>query len=363
MKIYVPNESENKKVISFLNKVFHKPFPRLIPSLYGKGKNTMKYHFAANKDGVLRGAVCAYPEAIIINGIAINGIAIGMVATDKKTRGQGIMSAMLNHSFKEYQDSYEISMLTGRRHRYEHFGYYPAGANYLYDISDMSIKKWDKGNPYTIVKAKTEEDFEAVNKLSQGCPLRVERPLANESDVLRNWFSNLYLVKKDGITVGYASGKFFVHHELECMYIDKGESIDYIQAVKAYKDMKRIKLLKVQVLPSEKVFKEAMSLCSEECTMVAHDKYKVFSYKKLLEKLVAISLVDLADLNYNGVVEIVGREKLKINVGNGAYAIEETTEAPTLIISEKDMIAQLFGLDECFIKGLHKVSLRHSDFI
>ncbi|MBQ8178665.1 MAG: GNAT family N-acetyltransferase [Clostridia bacterium] len=362
MNIRVPNNEENKKVIKFLNKVFHKPFPSLIPSLYGKDKNTMQYHYVVEKEGVLSGAICAYPEDITLGGVTINGVAIGMVATAKKARNQGIMGMMLRRSEEAYKDSADVMFLTGRRHRYEHFGYYPAGATYCFEISSVSIKKWEKDNPYVIVRAKTEEDFLEVNELSSKRNMVVDRPRASESDVIRNWFSKLYLVKKKGRTVGYASGKFFKGYELECLYVEGG-TLDCIQAVKAYKDCVKAPVLKVQVLPTEKVYKEAMSLCSEEYVVTSHEKYKVLSYKRLIEKLIAATLSEGKTLSYEGVLEIGGREKLEIVAKDGEFAVRETDKEPTLTISEKDAIASLLGQEESIIPGLQKISLRHSDFI
>ncbi len=361
MKIRVPREDEKNKVIPFLNKVFHKPFPRLIPSLYGKDKNTMPYHFILEREGDLRGAVCAYPEEIKVGEVVIKGLQIGMVATSKKTRGQGIMSAMLKHSFEAYGNECEVSMLTGRRHRYEHFGYYPAGVNYEFKISSMSAKIWENGNPYTFKTAKTETDFTMVEDLKKERRLNVTRPLATETDTLKNWFSKVYLVYKNGELVGYAGGKFFGTYNLEILYVQGGVE-DYAQAVCAYRKWRKAPSLIVEVLPTEKVFLEAMSQACEDYSIKSVYKYKVFSYKKLFEKLIAITLEDNKGLSYEGVIEIVGREKLKIVIKNGAYSIVESEDDATQAYSEKSAIAWLLGMENGAIP-LSKISLRHSDFI
>ena len=156
MEIRIPQKEEKKKVIKFLNKVFHRPFPSLIPSLYGKDKNSMEYHYVVEEKGELVGGICAYPQDICVGEIAFKGVGIGMVATKKSMRGKGIMTMMLNHVFREWEGKCEVMYLTGRRHRYEHFGFYPTGINYSYKISDMSIKKYKNSNPYSIEKAKTQ---------------------------------------------------------------------------------------------------------------------------------------------------------------------------------------------------------------
>lgn len=361
MEIRIPQEEEKKKVVSFLSKVFHRPFPSLIPSLYGKDKNTMSYHFILEKEGKLRGAVCAYPEEIKVGGVSIKGLQIGMVATSKKTRGEGIMTKMLTHSFERYQDECEVSMLTGLRHRYEHFGYYPAGINYEFKVSEMSSKKWENGNPYTIVKAKTQDDFNKIEELKKERKLEVVRPLATETDTLKNWFSKAYLVYKNGELKGYAGGKLFGGQNLEILYVD-GNVLDYIQAVVAYRKFKKAKSIMVEVLPTESTYLEAMSLCSEEYSIKSIYKYKVFSYKRLLEKLIAITLQDNERLSYQGVIAIEGKEKLKVKIENGTYSVEETNDDAEVTYSEKSAIAWLLGMESGVIP-LSKISLRHSDFI
>lgn len=360
MEIYVPSEKDNDKVIKFLCKVFHRPFPRLIPSLYGKGKNSMRYHFCLEKDGALRGALCAYPQEIKIGSVSINGLGIGMVATDKKARGQGIMSAMLEHSFNVYKDSADIACLTGLRHRYEHFGFYPCGVNYIYKISDSSSNKWKNGNPYAVVKAKSEEDFEAVDRLALTAEQVVKGSLATEHETLKNWFSKLYLLKREGKTVGFASGKFDV---LERIYIEGGTVNDYIQGAIAFKKYRKKSLLKVEVLPVEDALKEAMASASEDYEIDCHAKFKVFSYKRLLEKLIAISLERNQSIKYAGVIEVSGREKLKINIEEGNFSVSETEEGADVVLEEWQAVQIFLGAEQGPIQGLQKIALRHSDFI
>ena len=209
--------------------------------------------------------------------------------------------------------------------------------------------------------AKTKEDLEKVEQLKKNRLLEVKRPLATETDTLNNWFSKVYLVYKDGNLVGYAGGKFFGAHNLEIMYVEGGVE-EYIKAASAYRIWKKIPILLVEVLPTEKDFNEAMSQIAEEYSIKSIYKYKVFSYEKLFKKLIAITLQFNPSLSYNGVVEIEGREKLKIVVGNGEYVVEKTDEEASVTYSEKSAIAWLLGAENGPIP-LAKISLRHSDFI
>lgn len=363
MEIRVAKKEENKEVIKFLNKVFHKPFPRLIPSLYGKEKNLMDYHYVVREAGELIGAICAYPEDIIADGITINGVAIGMVATKKTSRGKGVMTTMLNHSFNEYKDKADVMFLTGRRHRYEHFGYYPAGACYSFQISSMSIKKWEKGCPYSIVKAETEEDFEAVDSMAKGARVVIKRPLARECETLRNWFSKLYLIKKEEEVVGFASGKLFKGHTLERIHLKNGSVEDYIKAVSSYKNFKKAPVLNVDVLPTECTLKKAMHACSEDYSVSSHEKYKVISYARLIEKLLLISTSENELENYNKVIEILGREKLRVSVINNKVTVAKSDESPDVVLTEEEAICSLLGQEESIVPGMVKIALRHSDFI
>ncbi|MBR2481146.1 MAG: GNAT family N-acetyltransferase [Clostridia bacterium] len=362
MEIRVAKKEENKKVITFLSKVFTRPFPRLIPSLYGKDKNMMDYHYLVEENGKLIGAVCAYPEDIVTSNTTIKGLAIGMVATLKSARGRGVMTSMLKHVDKEYP-GVDVMFLTGRRHRYEHFGYYPAGACYSFLISSMSIKKWDIGCPFEVVEAKTENDYREVDELNNVGKLRVDKPLARESDTLRNWFSKLYLIKEQGKTVGFASGKFFKGHVLERIFIKDGKVQDYVQGVLAYKKYKGATNLKVDVLPHESALKEAMHMVSEEWSINSHEKYKVVNYARLIKKLLTVTLEEKYLNDFSFVVEIVGREKLLVSVKEGEAIVEESTQEPDLTLSEAQAIASLLGGEESIVNGMVKIALRHSDFI
>lgn len=363
MKISVPQKERKEEVVRFLNKVFHKPFPRLIPSLYGKEKNTMEYHFIVEEGDELVGGICAYPEEIKVGNVVVKALGIGMVATGKKHRGKGIMTKMVTHSLEAYSNECDVAMLTGRRHRYEHYGFYPAGANYIYQISEKSISNIVKGSPFTIVRAKTKEDYAMVDELTKLDLQVVSRPLATESETLRNWYSKLYLIKNGEEVVGFASGKYFNGLCLERMFIKNGSPEDYASAVYAYRKQKKLPLLRVEVLPTERAFKEAMARGSEEYMINSHVKYYVFSYKRLVEKLLAIGLEQGSLRNSECIVEIEGREKMKIVTTATSFVVEETTDEPNLILSEQNAIASLLGAEETIVKGMGKFALRHSDFI
>ena len=363
MEIRIPQKEEKKKVIKFLNKVFHRPFPSLIPSLYGKDKNSMEYHYVVEEKGELVGGICAYPQDICVGEIAFKGVGIGMVATKKSMRGKGIMTMMLNHVFREWEGKCEVMYLTGRRHRYEHFGFYPTGINYSYKISDMSIKKYKNSNPYSIEKAKTQEDFNAIDELASGAELRNVTPLSTESDTLRNWFSSAYVIKKDGETVGFAGGKFFGSNVLERLYVKDGSVEDYIDCVRAYKDYKKVTNLMVEVLPGEVEFKEAMQRVCEEYSVVSTAKYKVLDYKTLIYKLLLVGKNQGSLEDVETVVEIEGRERLKIVVSGQDVSVTVTEETPKIVLSEQRAIAILLGAEDGLVKGIGKFALRHADFI
>jgi|GEM_PF-5903046 len=363
MEIRIPRKEENKKVIKFLSKVFHRPFPSLIPSLYGKEKNSMDYHYIVEDGGELVGGICAYPQEVHVNGVVFNGVAIGMVATKKSKRGKGIMSTMLNHVFKEYENICEISYLTGRRHRYEHFGYYPTGVIYSYKISSMSIKKYNNGNPYSIEPAKTKEDYASISELAMGASQYNATPISTEGDTLRNWFSKAYVIRKDGKAVGFAGGKSFGSNVLERLYVKDGSWQDYVACVSAYKEYKKVSNLTVEVLPSEKEFKEAMQRVCEDYSIVSTVKYKVFDYQALIYKLLQVGKNAGSLEDVETVIEIEGRTKLKISVRGEEIAVTPTEEAPKMTLSEQNAIASLVGAEEGIVKGIGKFALRHSDFI
>ena len=363
MEIRIPKKEEKKKVVKFLNKVFHRHFPSLIPSLYGKDKNSMEYHYIVEEGGMLVGGICAYPQDICVGDVVFNGVGIGMVATKKSMRGKGIMTTMLNHVFKEYEGKCEVMYLTGRRHRYEHFGFYPTGVTYSYKVSDMSIKKYESSNPYSIIKAKTKKDFMAIDELAKGARERNVTPLSTESDTLRNWFSKAYLIKKDGETIGFAGGKFFGANVLERLYVKDGSVEDYIDCVSAYKRYKKATNLMVEVLPNELELKEAMQRVCEEYSVVSTVKYKVMDYQKLIYKLLLLGKKQGTLQDCDTIVEIEGRERLKIVVSGQDVSVTVTEETPKQVLSEQNAIAILLGAEDSLVKGIGKFALRHSDFI
>ena len=359
-KIYLPSKEDNKKIIRILNGIFKKHFPSLIPSLYGKGKNSMEYHYCLEEDGKLNGIVCAYPSTINVGPVSIKGLGIGMVSTRKSARGKGVMTTLLNHILGSANESYDIAYLTGRRKRYEHFGFYPAGVNYIYDISGTSIQKYKNGNPYTVKKVKSEEDINAVNELSKTGYQVVERPNTSDAEVLRNWYAKLYLLLKDGAPVGFMNVQL---NKIERVYVKGGSADDYGYAISAYMQYKGKKFIKVEAIPSEKECIKALDDISEVKIVHSGFKYKIFSFARLTEKLASLAVAEGDSGSYSAVIEVVGKEKFALTVKDGAVNVCHTEEASNIVLTEQQAVSALLGGERISIPCLAPISLHHYDLI
>ena len=357
--VYVPSDDQNKSLIKLLNKVFRKNFPTLLPTLYGKDKCTAKYHYCIDLDGKRVGAVCAYPSEIKVGEVAINGLGIGMVATKKSARGKGVMTTLLNHALTNAEKEYDIAYLTGRRKRYEHFGFYPAGCNHMYEISNISIQKYKKGNPYKIIRVKSKAQMAMVNALSAKGYQVINRPLATDAEVLLNWHNKLYLVEKQGTPVGFISAKLI---KLDRIFIDGGSQDDYAYAVSAFMQFKKLKFIMAEAIPSEAECIKALDDVSETKSIREGFKFKVFNYARLFNKLSLLAVQEGYKGEFCKTIEIEGVEKFTLSIRNGIVNVTSTEEEAELILTEQQAVEVLLGPSARDIP-LAKFGLHHSDLI
>lgn len=105
------------QAIAFANHQFHTDFDALQPKLYRHYDAGATY--AHTTDGVLTGLLSTY--AYSWGGLQC--LSVGTVCTDNAFRGQGIMSHLFAYLEERVFPAYDLITLSGRRERYETFGF------------------------------------------------------------------------------------------------------------------------------------------------------------------------------------------------------------------------------------------------
>lgn len=134
-------------------------------------------HAIVEKDGRIVSHVAAIPQTLVVGDGTVECWGIGGVATDRRYRGNGYMSQLLEFWFDRMDDAgVPLSELSGNRQRYNHFGYENAGAELRYTITDRSFA----GTPEPTAESVAcydgaDEHLEVLREIHGQEPYRVHR--------------------------------------------------------------------------------------------------------------------------------------------------------------------------------------------
>ena len=140
-------EEDFDDLVNFINYVFsndgeESDFINLLPKLYKQEYNTMKNHYIVKENGEIKAVVGAFPmELIILDNTSLKITGIGTVSVHPYSRGYGYMKKLMNMALKDMRkQGIHISCLSGKRQRYEYFGYTPCGQKIYYTIKAENVK-------------------------------------------------------------------------------------------------------------------------------------------------------------------------------------------------------------------------------
>jgi len=323
------------KLVKFMNKVFHHNFTSLLPKLYADDAS-MKDHFVAKEDGELVGVLGCFPIVYNLKDIKLDIYGIGMVSTDKKHRGKGIMSSLVKASIEEAKQNHiDCMVLTGQRQRYEHFGFVPAGSEYHFSVSEKNLKNAD-ASIYRFVRVKKDSEYlPAMAALYNKQEIRAERD--RFYDTLISWYvRGIYAVLRDGVFVGYIVARMWNIHEIVL------DNQDIRAVLKAFLRKKRYKRVNIKVNPYHYEAVREYFAFAEKCSVHNNLNLMVVDYERLLNKLFLYKISLDPSYQYRRLLSVQNAGSFDINVGGGIVRIEKTDKTAEIILTQAEAVSKLF---------------------
>ena len=141
MVIYRDAEKEEySKIICLANEVFNLDFEQLLPkTFYPSGNVHNITKVAQREDGKLIAEVCVLPQTVTVGANTLKSNYLGTVSVHKEHRGEGHMIKLMNLFLEEMKGKYDLSVLGGRRQRYEYFGYTYGGEQWDYTVTIHNV--------------------------------------------------------------------------------------------------------------------------------------------------------------------------------------------------------------------------------
>ena len=188
--IVLETQESLSEAVAFANRQFGVDFMRFQPKLYCHAEAGATY--TLRKNGEIAGMLSIYPST----GGRVRFLSIGTVCTDPAFRGQGVMSALFSFLQETVFPGYDIITLSGRRERYEHFGF--AKALWFPEY-------WfypDSGETGLRISAASETDAPILMACWLAYGSGIERPMNRILDILQSANQKVGLLS-DGRQFGY----------------------------------------------------------------------------------------------------------------------------------------------------------------
>ena len=209
------NDEENERLIAFLNEVFFtddpegRDFLSLLPKCY-KDKYRPAYNNFVVKDesGNFRSAIGSFYNDMTVGDEQIKACCIGNVAVGKDYRSMGYMIELMELSVEDMRkNGVDIAYLGGQRQRYGYFGFESSGTSYRFNFSRSAYRHSLKAMPCGLevekLNSKDTESIENIEKIYSKLPIRSNRSPESCFDVLCSWRDCPYILKDNGVFVGY----------------------------------------------------------------------------------------------------------------------------------------------------------------
>ncbi|XVH33148.1 GNAT family N-acetyltransferase (plasmid) [Haloferacaceae archaeon DSL9] len=307
------------------------------------------HHAIIAEDDRIVSHIGAVPQTLStgVDGETIECWGIGGVATDRRYRGNGYMSRLLEFWFDRMTDEgVPLTDLSGNRQRYAHFGYENVGTEYRYTLSERSFD----GEPTAseaVVSYDVDDHLETLHRIHESEPYRLVRDRSATRTVFGQ--RGLETLVYDGVDPAYVS----LARESRSRTIEEfGGSERGLEAllshVLAILDLNDLTARVPPWHPLEPVFARH----SRFWTARPHRKFRINDLQAVLEAFggqLEKRWLE-RERTERGSVEIgiSGGESVRIEYGPNAVSIERGTGAPDVELERTTTASLLFGMsDRC----------------
>ena len=346
------NDAEYDKVMELLNTSFSfkkdfDKFQNLLPKLYKPEYKPASNNIVLDVNGEMRAAVGLYYGEMSVCGETLKTGGIGNVAVHPDYRGAGYMRFCMAYCLDEMkQNMTDYSFLCGRRQRYEHFSYEPAGIRYEFKYTKTNalkknIKKTCEAREITPEDADTlKEIYDIYNSRN----FKAQRPLSKMYDILVSWKGKPYGVFEKGEFKGWFVFNSSYNYVYETFYKD-ADSIEQILisalsvAEKFSGENSGTAEITIAAPEFDVPLTQYLSLYCEEYSVNHPDQFNIFCYENVIRAFLKLKSTykNLADGEC--VLFIDGSklpEKIKITVKDNTVNVEETDEKPDIVLSHPE---------------------------
>ncbi|MGH4052307.1 MAG: GNAT family N-acetyltransferase [Clostridium sp.] len=335
MVSYVKGSIEDfEDIIDFGNYVFGIDFKKLLPKLYNGKIDTSNYHFMVKDNDKIKAMVGCFPLEHNVMDINLKVKGIGTVSVHPYARDKGYMIQLMNKTIREMkEESIDFAILSGQRQRYEYFEFTPTGGKIIFEVNGVNLKHkklwYDNKICLKIFDELSEDDLKTIYILFSKQSVHASRDLSSFIDVCKSWNSKPLAVYYEERIVGYVILSESLDRVLE-IYLEDYEILGKLLS-NIIKDFDKEKIDIVVPIHRHELISCLVGIC-ESYKIQPSTCLNIFNYKNFIKAF--LSLKNSYETLEKGqlVIEILGREKIIISVGND-ITVEDSQGQPDIKLS------------------------------
>lgn len=337
-----------EEYIDFINYVFGfngvgSSFEKLLPKLFREGQDAASHTFFIREGDRLAAAVGSFPIEYSILGEKLPVKGIGNVAVHPRDRSKGYMKACMKAALDEMiADGIPFSVLSGRRHRYNHFGYVKCGVDRAYAVNGKTLSYVPAdGEAELSMRRLSADDTRAladIHRLWESRPFFCTRPMDRLYDILISWQSTPYVFYEGDRFAGWA----IVKDDNVWEFIPS--RLDYIPPM--LRKLSEVRWhIDYHIPYFDRSIAAAIFPYAENSWTGADLCFNILDYEKMLGLLLKLRSTYEPLIDGEVVIEIDGYakvERLKLQVIGGTPTVTATHEEPTVTLSHLAAMRALF---------------------
>ncbi len=337
------------EAMAFLDQAFsvHGPhdFAGMLPSLYQPDDEHMQHNLALRQDGKLLGIVGVFPVEMRVGDERLRAAGIGGVSVSAAARGQGLLERLMERACAVMaQEQYQLSYLTGPRHRYRRWGWEVAGAELRLTIQQRNLEHaFRAAAPVSLALEPLAAAPDAaliaeLQRLHAAQPLHCARPIDRFAQHLRAWFHKPVLARNaNGRLVGYFTGNSEQRKVTELVADSDDALIEMVRAVVAHHGSAEIVL---PALPS--TLTDFLTTHAEHADLRATGNWQVWDLPAVAGALLRVRHA-ARPLPDGRLVVGLGDRRFSLWVSRSQAGCEPTEGASDIEVSPEQLTRILFG--------------------
>ncbi len=338
-----------EEAMGFLDQAFavHGPhdFAGMLPSLYQPDDEHMQHNLALRRDGRLLGIVGVFPVELVVSGERLRAAGIGGVSVAASERGQGLLERLMDRACALIaSEGYQLSFLSGPRHRYRRWGWEVCGAELRLSIDKRNLEHAFRGAPPASTRLEPlplDPEPALLGELARLHDAQVVHCVRNHEHFaryLRAWFHKPMVARSaEGRVVGYLTGHAEQRRITELVAESDAAALDMVRAVVAHHESAEVVL---PALPS--ALNDYLSTHAERADLRATGNWQVWDLAAVAGALLRARHAARA-LPEGRLVLGMGERRYSLWVSGAEAGCETTGSEPDLEASPETMLRILFG--------------------